>query len=63
MGAFIVSGSIILLTLLYCMILLGANANMPAPSVHGYDVKGPFFTGVVLAGLVAASHWIPPTGW
>lgn len=49
-------------TLLWCFVLIAANGSMAAPSMTGYDIKVPFFTGLTISVLLAVSHFIN-IGW
>jgi len=62
MGAFVVSGIVFVVTLLWCGLLLGANNASDAPR-SGFSVWPQFWTGGAIAALIFASHWMPHIGW
>lgn len=64
MGAFIVSGLIVVATLLLSAFALVAEASGDTTGLHGAPVTMSIFcTGMGFAGLVLATHWMPSLGW
>lgn len=62
MGAFILAGIIAGLALMLGLLGLFATGMSDAPGQTS-GVAPYVIGGLVLAGFVAASHWIPPIGW
>jgi len=66
MGAFIIAGIILVVTLIVSGIgVFGAGmSDSPSASADFMDtIKFVFFGGLSLSILVAASHWLPHIGW
>lgn len=63
MGAFIFAAIIAGGTLLITVLMIMANGMSDAPSVQGSPVAPTFFGGMIIAGIVLASHWMPHIGW
>lgn len=62
MGAFIVAGLIVTVTLVVAVIAVWAVSMSDAPGVS----SGPGWVltvGLTAAALVAATHWLPHIGW
>jgi hypothetical protein len=47
-------------TLLLCLLLVLADSMSDAPSAPGISVAPVFWTGSIVAGLIAATHFLPP---
>jgi hypothetical protein len=65
MGAFIVAGIIAAVGVAGFFIGVLAYMSLPAPSVQG-NASAPFWwlgSCLVLAALIAGSHWLPHIGW
>ena len=66
MGAFIIAGIIVALTGLWCLFELFAAGMSSSPSAAAEvsnRVPWHFAIGIIIAGLVAATHWLPSIGW
>jgi hypothetical protein len=64
MAAFIVAGLIAVATLAASFVMLFAAGMSDSPSAsESVPVKSTFFTGMFLASIVVASHWLPHIGW
>jgi len=64
--AFIVAGLIAVTTIAVCAVMIFAAGMSDSPSASadvGGDALRTFVIGIVIAGLVAASHWLPHIGW
>ena len=65
MGAFLVAGIILAIGVLGFFAAIAVYMSYPAPSVQG-DASAPtvwLVGSIILAAIVAASHWIPNIGW
>lgn len=60
--ALILAGIVAAATLALSFIIAAANSMSDAPSVQSSPVAPVFVTGMVIAGLIAGSHWIH-IGW
>lgn len=59
MGAFIVAGIVVLMTLALCALMLFASGMASAPSTSNeLPYRSVFFIGMFIAALIAASHWL-----
>ena len=66
MGAFIAAIVIALVTLAICALMFFGSMMSDSPSASeqmGRSIIGTFFTGMVMAALIAASHFLPHIGW
>lgn len=64
MGAFVVAALVALGTILVCGLMIGAASMSDAPSAsEDMPIKSTFYTGMAVAALIAASHWLPHIGW
>ena len=66
MGAFILALLIVLATVLWCgfeLFAAGMSSSPSASAEMSRRVPRHFAVGLVLAGLVAATHWLPSIGW
>jgi hypothetical protein len=64
MGAFIIAGIVAVITIIISLLMLFAAGMSDAPSaVAKVPVTSTFVTGMVIAGLIAATHWLPHIGW
>lgn len=61
--AFILTAVAVFITLLLCALVGFANGMSDAPSVQGTQVFPIFAGGMLLAAIIAASHWLPHIGW
>lgn len=62
MWAFIVAGLIFVGFTLFAMLLSYANGMRTAPQAETGALQV-FLWGVVIAGIVALTHWMPHLGW
>lgn len=66
MGAFIIAGVILVISVGTFALALGGAAMSDSPSASDASVSFGFSAligGAVLSGLVASSHWWPHIGW
>jgi hypothetical protein len=61
--ALIIAGAIELITLILCALAIGANGMSDSPAAQGTDVWAWFWTGTIVAMLVAATHSISNVSW
>lgn len=66
MGAFVVAGIVAVITILITLFMLFA-AGMSDAGYAARDAEhqaiGVFLTGMIIAALIAATHWLPHIGW
>jgi hypothetical protein len=65
MGAFIVAGILLFIGVFGWFIGWAIYSSYPAPSVQG-DASAPgcwLISCLILAAIVALTHFIPPIGW
>lgn len=63
MGAFILAGIVAAGTIAVAILAELARGMAPAPSMQPSYFVGILATGLPIAGLIAASHWLPYIGW
>lgn len=64
MGAFILAGIVAIATLVLSGIMLFAAGMSSSPNASdNVPIASTFFVGMILAALIAASHWMPSIGW
>lgn len=63
MGAFIVAGIIAFITFAWAVLNEMARGMATAPSMHPSRFWPIMFTGMPIAAIVAATHWLPSIGW
>ena len=63
MGAFVLAGAVLAIALCIAGLQFLALASMPAPSMSSINPVPTVVIGLVLAFLIAASHWLPHIGW
>lgn len=64
MGAFIIAGIVALVTLVISALMLFAAGMSDSPSAAAnVPVTSTFITGMIIAALIAATHWMPHIGW
>ena len=61
--AFILAGIVAFVTLSYALLTEFARMNMAAPSTQPSRFFGILIPGMIVAGLIAASHWLPRINW
>lgn len=62
MGAFILAGIIVVITLLGTVVYIFGNAMSDTTGTNLNPFPG-LIGGLVLAAVVASSHWWPHIGW
>ena len=63
MGAFILAGVIVGVAFLLALLSEFARGMASAPSMHPSYFFPILIPGVVIAVIVAATHWLPKIGW
>jgi hypothetical protein len=63
MGAFIIAGIVAFLTLAIAILSELARGMAPAPSMVSSNFFPILFTGMPMAAIIAATHWLPHIGW
>lgn len=63
MGAFIFAGIIVVLTVTIAIISELGRGMAAAPSTIQSQFWPIMFTGLPIAVLIAATHWMPHIGW
>lgn len=63
MAAFIIAGIIAFITLVIAVFSEFARGMTTAPSMHASKFWPIIFTGMPIAAIVAATHWLPSIGW
>jgi hypothetical protein len=66
MGAFIIAGSVLGLSVLWFLVQLFASGMSDSPSAAEEMSSNAVWSlagGTILAALIAASHWLPHIGW
>lgn len=59
MIAFFVAGMGVLATFVWCMMTYLVNKS----SLSSHSVILPWIVGLLVSGMIAASHWLPQMGW
>lgn len=63
MGAFILAGIAAFLTLAIAVLSELARGMAAAPSMHASSFWPIMCTGMPIAAIIAATHWLPSIGW
>lgn len=64
MLAFIFAGIVFAGTLVVSVVMIFAAGMSDSPSAaENVPVLSTFITGTIIAGLIAASHWLPHLSW
>lgn len=63
MGAFIFAGIVVVGTLLLALLSEFARGMTTAPSMHASKFWPIMLTGLPIAAMIAATHWLPSVEW
>ncbi len=63
MGAFIIAGIIAVLTIAIAVFFELLRGMAPAPGMIESNFLPILLTGLSIAAIVAATHWLPHIGW